>query len=557
MLSYEIAAVQKAAFLGIKDTNPLILSSMGMGRVLHPGNLEANDYLSYIDTYNSHCHRKTDEEAKNYIQSLMPFRGDKPVWLTEYSTGSFSMNNHDKDDLPIQEMKSLAEMVPMIFARNIFRSVNEIFYFYFFVYVEVKGEFYGLARQKDLAMTPGYNAIAAVGRILGNAHNPEKLDNLPGFAEGYKFQTSSREKKTETIVLWTQSSENTFTYSVPEGSEIYDVIGRQVKASGKNIKLSQSPLFIVAPATVNEPVAKSFKPSPAASVCPIVMNTILADIYKNEASDYLAIPAEQDFTLPLDIYNFSDHTSTGSIKIQPDQAAGMTEIIFKLDIAPWQHIISNINLRFPRAKDSGNETFRLSFTGDFDKTGKSIMTINVKPVTLKLGPDDKRITMPNSDNPSDWHINIIAGSEMETARKGNWNIFSYDFKDTVNKVIKSVWAAPSLEVSAFSSAYPDAVAIDLKQIEGPKLKLAFNVVEENGSAYIGMMNVEEDALRSDEGATVVIPFQTMSNPKYRKQDDNGKLDLDSLKAVELAFWTEPNSKVTLSFKKMSWVYFSK
>jgi hypothetical protein len=45
----------------------------------------------------------------------------------------------------------------------------------------------------------------------------------------------------------------------------------------------------------------------------------------------------------------------------------------------------------------------------------------------------------------------------------------------------------------------------------------------------------------------------MANPAYRKKDDNGKLDIEKIRSVEISVIAKPNQKLLLGFKNLRWV----
>ena len=144
---------------------------------------------------------------------------------------------------------------------------------------------------------------------------------------------------------------------------------------------------------------------------------------------------------------------------------------------------------------------------------------------------------------------------MGSRKSGDWSVFDFVFKAPANKVDGVVWAAPSYSIPEIErpSAAVDALAVDLHLLEGQARRMAVMIVEENGSAYEGVVKL--DSVCSPGGGTAIVPFSVMSNPSYRKKDDNGKLDIDKIRSVEIAFYGVPNSKASLAFKNLRWVSF--
>jgi hypothetical protein len=283
---------------------------------------------------------------------------------------------------------------------------------------------------------------------------------------------------------------------------------------------------------------------------------------KNDIDDYIMLPASEPFALPLDIYNFGTDAIEGKLTIHYPEEASMSPLQLPVRLGAGEKSGISPDIVFPRLHSEDGTPFLFTITGEFPGIPRSILSLNVKPVITSISRNDILTDIVDARKPGKWSSVLIKTSRMNIRTRDEWLFFDCDFGPAENVVINHVWAAPQLSVlpeniPQSSGRLPDALVLDIRQLEGSDLRIAVNVVEKNGAAYIGFPKIDPAALHSGSGTTIVVPFDIMSNPTYRPKDDNRKLDIEDIRSIEIAMWTKPHSKVLLGIKNLRWVTFSK
>ena len=195
-----MASMQKATYLGLKAGNPQVI----VGTIPFAGrtpvtlaDYHANQAWPYFDTFNFHVYRDFDE----WPATCAPFRdvsAGRPMWITEMNVpipwpGMQRFRPPTAGDEAAQ-----AERVAKLYAVALHEGTAAAFYFVLPHYIERNME-HGLLRA-DLTPRPAYVALAAVGRLLADAHPLGKLRTDHPRLRGFIFR--ARPDGTDASSLW-------------------------------------------------------------------------------------------------------------------------------------------------------------------------------------------------------------------------------------------------------------------------------------------------------------------------------------------------------------------
>ena len=239
----EMASMQKATYLGLKAGNPQVI----VGTIPFAGrtpvtlaDYHANQAWPYFDTFNFHVYRDFDE----WPATCAPFRdvsAGRPMWITEMNVpipwpGMQRFRPPTAGDEAAQ-----AERVAKLYAVVLYEGTAAAFYFVLPHYIERNME-HGLLRA-DLTPRPAYVALAAVGRLLADAHPLGKLRTDHPRLRGFIFR--ARPDGTERVVVVAWATDRAETLELPVSPiATYDVLGRSLPTSD-TVELSTAPVIMV------------------------------------------------------------------------------------------------------------------------------------------------------------------------------------------------------------------------------------------------------------------------------------------------------------------------
>ena len=167
----EMATMQKASYLGLKAGNPrVIVCQNAFTSDRRPGTLQdfhANRAWPYFETFNHHDYEPFEHYAPHYV-AFRAITAGRPMWLTECGLPVPWSGDKNLQEPTAANLRVQAERVVKIYALSIHEGSAATFYFVLPHYVEGQLQF-GLLH-KDLTPRPGYLALAAVGRLLADAH---------------------------------------------------------------------------------------------------------------------------------------------------------------------------------------------------------------------------------------------------------------------------------------------------------------------------------------------------------------------------------------------------
>lgn len=371
----EMAALQKAAYFGLKSGNPDAIACLNVfasNRQATVDDLDANGFFDYCDTINLHHYNNVDGFPNTYKPFQQVARG-KPLWTTECAMPVKWADEKTKEPSPA-DLKVQATRVPMVYAGAIHEGSSAVFYFFLPHYVEHQTQF-GLLRP-DLTPRPGYVALAAVGRLLADARPVGRIPHENKSVKAFVFDARPDGAARRVLVVWVDG--NDIEYQLPAAPrEMFDHLGRKL-APAATLMLTRAPVYAIYPETTEFPELTKAHGWPSvgmerrATPCAVVFQPLMP----REQSDvnlscYKLSPGTVE-TIEVMAYHFG----TGKDIIQGTlnlTAPEGVKIPFPQKINLQPGIRLSLPLKFKPARSDKVQTIRID--GDFGAAGKSVVSI--------------------------------------------------------------------------------------------------------------------------------------------------------------------------------------
>ncbi len=381
----EMAALQKAAYLGLKAGNPKVIACLNvfaLHRAATLRDLHENAAWPYFDTFNLHHYEGFDKYPKLYADFRAVSAG-KPLWATECSVtvkwhGDEKLKEPTDEDLRVQ-----AERVTMTYACAIHEGAQAVFYFMLPHYVEGQTQF-GVLRP-DLTPRPAYVALAAAGRLLADARPLGQVRATNDSIRAYLFRARPDGGHADVLVAWSKS-EAEFELPKPP-SACFDHLGRACGVEGRVLKLGRAPLFAVLPTgTQLQLVPPPQAPERlAGKPAPLVLQALLPEESIVLGKSAYKIPAGPTASVPICLYNFGPKPARGrlsaSVSLQPSKSATLdpwgAEMLREVDVAPGER--KELALRLTGVSTNGLECATIRVTGEFGRAGKPVLSFRLVP----------------------------------------------------------------------------------------------------------------------------------------------------------------------------------
>jgi hypothetical protein len=372
----EMASLQKAAYLGLKAGNSNIVACLNVF-ALHNTNqladLHANEAWPYFDTYNLHHYEAFDNYPKLYADHRAASAG-RPLWVTECAVPVKWAGDEQLKEPTDADLKVQAERVAKTFACSLHEGVAATYYFLLPHYVEGQTQF-GILRP-DLTPRPAFVALAAVGRLLADAHPLGRLRTDAESIRAFLFQARPDGEQRPVLVAWSAGAETTLTLpAVPRA--IFDHLGRERDVS-LELRLTSAPMFALLPAETSEKFVLTPPPSPPAALpgkpSPIVLQALWPEERLDLKRSAYQVSATQPETIPLFAYNFGAVAVRGTLRVsQPEGwSVGLPE---QLELAPGERKELALTVDGLRAKENELATLRLD--GDFGASVKAVLSLRL------------------------------------------------------------------------------------------------------------------------------------------------------------------------------------
>jgi hypothetical protein len=394
----EMASLQKAAYLGLKEGNPKTIACLNVFASASKTILEdlvANQAWPYFDTFNLHHYAKADDYPGIYAAFRTASAG-RPLWTTEFSMPVPWSGDGQRKEPSDADLRKQSERVAMVFAATLHEGVAAAYYFLLPHYVEGKTQF-GIVRP-DLTPRPAYVALAAVGRLLADARPLGRLKDVPQNVRAFVFRAKPDGKDCEVLVAWT--SEGTFELAqadIPVAA--YDHLGRRRETRGPKfciedpssrlgrmiqrvlpLQLSGAPVLAVYVAgafakTPLDPPPPAAQRPPEMAPSPVVLQAVWPKERVDLGRSAYRIAVRKAETVPVYVYNFSAKPVEGTLEV-----AGPSG--WKLNFAKTVQIPPGDRVQLPltvEAAGAAAEGATLRIQGAFGPAGQPVLSLRFAP----------------------------------------------------------------------------------------------------------------------------------------------------------------------------------
>jgi len=374
----EMAALQKAAYLGLKAGNPNAIACLNVFAINRPDTLDdlaANAAWPYFDTCNLHHYIRPDDYPAWYA-SFRHISAGRPLWVTEFDQAVQWSGDPRAQEPTAANLRLQASRVPIAFASSLHEGPAEAFYFLFPHFTEGKIQF-GIVH-RDLTPRPAYVAFAAVGRLLAEARPLGRWKVVNPQSRAFLFQTRSDGQESDVLVVWT--SEPHGEVQLPAApTALFDHLGRSVPSTGTALRLSPSPIYVVLPPGTRQKL--TLTPPPAmpqrleAKPSPVVLQAVWPrNRVVLEKSAYRAV-AGQDTTVPVFAYNFSDSPVSGKLTVAAPSGWDVS-IPDHMELAAGERKQLAMSIRGTVARERTAE--RIQVNGDFGAAGSAVLSLRLQ-----------------------------------------------------------------------------------------------------------------------------------------------------------------------------------
>jgi len=541
----EMAALQKASYLGLKAGNPDVFACMNVFAVSQASilaDLNDNEAWPYFDIFNLHHYSGTDAYPGIYAAFRVASAG-RPMWVTEFNAPVQWMGDKTEQEPNDANLRIQAERVAQVYAASLHEGPAAAFYFLLPHYVEGQTQF-GVVH-KDLTPRPAFLAVAAVGRLLADAKPLGRLAHANGSVRAFVFHARPDGKEQDVLVAWTTGGEAALEApAVPSG--LYDHLGRKREKAGAALKLSPAPVF----ACFEPGVFKSAQlqaPPKAAEVRPGTPSPVVLQALWPKGRVALGVSAyristEKSETIPLYAYNFGKEKAEGKLSLAAPEG-WKVEFPDKVELAPGER--KELALKVDCQVGSSAQVETLKVTGAFGAAGSAVLSLRLKPEPLKLR-EGAALKVRDADDPARWQPMISGGSEMKISAADGGGVLVSAKLGPGDR-----WVYPILNLDGAERPAPGhgALRVALTALEGQaQFRAIFD--EENGSSYVAELDPQPKPGETVDAVAVLSSAQFGTG--WSKPDDNGKLDVDKIKSLKIGCNTKGES-VKFVFKNVRWV----
>ncbi|HEY3324074.1 MAG TPA: hypothetical protein VGP72_26715 [Planctomycetota bacterium] len=545
----EMAALQKASYLGLKAGNPDVIACMNVFAMHNNAilaDLDENQAWPYFDTFNLHHYAGTDSYPGIYAAFRRVSAG-KPMWVSECNvpvkwSGDEKLKEPSDTDLRVQ-----AERVATIYASSLFEGSAQVFYFILGHYVEQKTQF-GVIH-KDLTPRPAFLSIAACGRLLAGARALGKFTAEPN-VRAFVFRAFPDGKESDVVVAWASSGEAKLPFlapiKIPPKLAIYDHLGREKSVAGLDLALTRAPLFAVFPKGTFDaanlqkppqtPPLKTEKPSP------IVLQALWPKKDVALSRSAYRISSEKAESIPVFAYNFGTESAKGALKVTAPEG-WVAHVPDAVEIAAGERKELALSVDCRAGSSALVETLKIS--GNFSAAGDSVLSLRLMPTPAKL-KEVGAAALLEAIKPERWQPSITQGSQLKLSSDSGGMLVDAKLGGGDR------WIYPVFQLRDEERPRDgiSALQFTLTALEG---KATFRVIfeEENGSGYV--VDVSPTPQPDGKGLEVIATIADAHfGTGWSKPDPNGKLDVGEIKAFKIGCNTQADA-VRYSFKDVRWI----
>jgi len=540
----EMAALQKAAYLGIKAGAPETVACLNVFANHNPAqlaDLQTNEAWPYFDTFNLHHYAKLADYPKLYADFRAVSAG-RPLWVSECAIPVKWSGEKDLQEPTLANSRLLAERVGKVFASSILEGSAATFYFLLPHYVEGQTQF-GLLR-RDLTPRPGYVALAAAGRLLAGAKAIGRVNFPTNALWAAWFAAKPDGIRADVLVAWAAASNATLKLPMMPRS-VFDHLGR-ARPRGQTLELTTAPVYVVFPPRGHQQFALLPLPQPPpqfrAKPSPIVLQALLPPERISLTQSAFFLSTAKVEAVPVYLYNFGDRPAAGSLEAVASKGWRI-DGLRRVELPPHsrQELIVQVDAR-DAARPRGIDVLRL--VGHFGRGGEPVVSLRFihgpGQATLAAG-----IPIPEAADQAAWQPQISGDGPMasETRNGAVW------FSGQPAEPDRWVYPRFALPESRRAPPHGTGLACQLTLREGQgRFRVIFE--EANGSSYVA--DIEPPA-QLGETVNAAAWFDTATHGDAWSPDDpNHHLDPDQIVAVKIGC-NAKSPRVVYEVKDLRWL----
>ncbi|HOX56544.1 MAG TPA: hypothetical protein P5205_20365 [Candidatus Paceibacterota bacterium] len=372
----EMASLQKAAYLGLKEGNPKVIACLNVFAIHRAATLrdfQANEAWGCFDTYNLHCY----EQLQGYPEAFADHRAvsaGKPLWVTEISVRVKWEGDEKLRELSAENLRLQAERLTKTYALSLHQGAAQVFYFILPQYSEGAVQF-GLLHG-DLTPRPGYVALAAVGRLLADARPLGRVELGDKAGQAYFFSARPDGKAADVAVAWAKSDR---TWELPGAPQAcYDHLGRAVRVTGRTLPVGRAPVLAVFPTALRPKLIPPPRPAGplAGEAAPVVLQALLPEadtVLKESAYRFGAARAK---SVPVFLYNFGANKTSGRLRVTAPEGWA-AQFPPAAELSPGER--KELTLALTRPETNAWTEAAIRIAGDFGPEGKPVLALQFVP----------------------------------------------------------------------------------------------------------------------------------------------------------------------------------
>ena len=526
----ELAAFQKAAFLGFRsvDPHPQVLGpSMAMGAGSFADDLLTNGAGHYMDVWNYHIYADPSAYASRSegFRKLLARHGiDLPFWVTEAGDAVQGPGGVLTRESRFHQAAFISRAYPQALAAGIDRH----FFFVFPFYKEGQTG-WGVFEPGQKAPFPGLAALSTSTYALGRGDFLGRLD-VPGSAA--RVLAFARDNDTAALVVWREAdapADVALPLQWDAVREARNYLGSPLQAAQGPVTLSvgRAADYLVVARTAlagkltapSPPAAISREPGPELMDVVVRLRPGVGKVHKD--ADGWVVPTGVSVPVSAEIYNFAKKDFNGELHLdaqggwQPDQSH------VPLIVAAGGRAVIPIKLTSPGGMGRGS--LRAAA-----QEGKAMTSPAI--IRLQGDPDEAPATGSRAldilSNPESWLKNIAGHGSMEIAPIDGGGVrFLFTFRTAGdNWAYPQVLFSPVLDLKGYT-----ALRFEYRTSVADSGPVRVMVVESGGSSYMTGAGLPG----STEWKQATVVFSDLTLMFDSPPDPDGQLDLDRITTIRI------------------------
>ena len=540
----ELAAYQKASYLGLKAGNPNVIVCDNAFASPQPNvlaDLNANSAWPYFDTFNFHHYCNLEAYPALYAVFRAASAG-KPVWVSEFNIPVLWNEGSSEQEPPRGNLHLQAERIAQLFASSLHEGPAVSFYFMLPHFCEGQNQF-GLLH-KDLTPRPGYLALAAVGRFLADA-KPLGRIRLEGDARAFVFRARPDGEERDVIVAWSTGGESMLELS-ERPQAIFDHLGRSRTNLNTKIKISTAPIFATCRKDSLARVPMQLPPArpdlKTGTPSSVVLQAVIPKVKAIPSLSAYSCSSGRPETFSIFAYNFGLQKTAGELAATVPK--GWTvDLPHHIELAPGERKELTLALDCRGGLTTPADTVRI--TGDFGSAGEAVLSLRLapEPFTIVSG---RAIPIQGAQDPERWQPMVSAGGQLKISKTDKGGIaFNARFGGDDR------WLYPVLPLRDQERPLKDCIALvaTLTAVEG---QANFRVIfeQESGSAYFADFYPQPKTGETVEA--VALMSTALFGEGWSRPDDKGKLDPEKIRQIRIGCNAQ-NERVGFTLQNARWI----